>query len=199
MEKNHPICPLRTFFAAIKHLPQILIHSQVYFENSSQSLFDGIWVILFLFVSTFCQKLLWVDVSGGRISTGWALEQALVNSLLAWSLFLTLFYILLALFKKNINLSTLVGQTGVAGLPLAAATLISALSWLIGGWAGLNVTSSGWYTIQSILTFTGLALSWTGLFGYFLMNRGYHIKQLWAALISGGFFILLLIGTLISS
>lgn len=189
----------KQLIVSLKRLPQILFHPDIYFANFRLPLFDGIVVIVILFLGTLFQKLLWVESSTGGLSIGWALEQAAANSLLVWSIFFTVYYAVSTLFKKNVNPIDLVGWIGSAGLPLAVTTLISALSWLIGRFFNLSLIMPIWLNIQNILAWIGLALSWPGLFGYFLLYDGLKLKKLWAVLIPGGIFAIILLGWFLPS
>lgn len=161
-----------------------------YFNELTPSMLDGGLVIFALFVFSLIQKLFWYEPGVARLSMGWAIEQALVNSLLVWSIFFTLYYLALTLLRMPVNIAWLVGQVGAAGLPVVLATLLSDLLWL----AALLIPQLGawsfWLPLHNILAWMGLLFSWPGWMGYLLMREGYKTKQLWAWLVPGAALIL---------
>jgi hypothetical protein len=171
--------------ASMKRLPGICVAPRNYFATVSAPLWDGGIVFVVLFLVTFAQKLLWVDPGKARLTVWWALEQSFMNSLLAWSIFFSLFFTLLTILRKPVTLVGLAGQVGAAGMPLVVATLLSDVLWLLvlafPGFSSLPY----WLTLHQILAWAGLLLSWPGLYGYYLLRDGYKIKQLWAVLLPG--------------
>lgn len=189
---------LRLLGDSIKRTPSLLTHPRRYFGESAPSLLDGTLVIFLLFLFTLIQKLLWLEPGVGRMTFGWATEQAFVNSLLVWSIFFTLFYITLFLLRQSVSLAALAGQVGAAGAPLAVVTFLSDLLWLPTLWMPSLAGLPFWLPFHHVLSWLGLVLSWPGLFGYFLLREGYKTKQLWALFIPGAALIVFAIPSLIA-
>lgn len=185
--------------SSIKRFPQILFHPATYFPSAQYPLLDSVVVISLLFLVTLFQKLLWIDPSKTNVTFGWVIEQAAVNSLFVWSVFTSIFYAILAIFKKTTALTEIFGRAGSVGLPLAISTFLSVISLLFVRIIHLPLNMPVWLTAQNILSWLGLAMSWPGLFGYFLLYHGYKLKRTWAALIPGLLFILFITGWILPS
>lgn len=178
---------------AFKKLPQILRHPRRYFSESTPVFLDGLVVIFVLFLATLVQKLLLVKTGAPLSSYLWALEEAAINSLLVWSIFMALFYFVLAFTRQPINYASLAGQVGAAGAPLMMTTLISAVLGLLALLAPSISQMVFWAPLLTFLAWVGLVLSWPGLFGYFLLREAYKMKQLWAILIPGAALIVMIL------
>lgn len=182
-----------TLSLAFKRLPQILCHPRRYFAETAPAFLDGLMVIFLLFLATLVQKLLLVKAGASLSSYLWALEEAAVNSLLVWSIFLALFSFVLAFTQKPINYVSLAGQVGAAGAPLVVTTSVSAILGLIALLVPSLAQMVFWAPLQTILAWIGLVGSWPGLFGYFLLREAYKMKQLWAILIPGAALIVMIL------
>jgi len=166
-------------------LLNIFKNPREYFADPEVSILDGALVIFLLFVFTFIQKLVWVDPTNAAILPLEALRQAAVNSLLVWSLFCVVFYALDEIFHTGVKFLHLAGMVGSAGAPLVVTTLLSALMCGIAVLFNLKPVISQWTLVQEILGWLGLALSWPGLFGFFLMRDGLKLPKLWAFILTG--------------
>ncbi len=182
---------------SIKRAPSLLTHPRRYFGESAPSLLDGTLVIFLLFRFTLIQKLLWLEPGVERLTFGWAMEMAIVNSLLVWSIFMALFSFVLAFTRQTINYASLAGQVGAAGAPLAVTTVISAVLGLLALLAPSISQMVFWAPLLTLLAWVGLVLSWPGLFGYFLLREAYKMKQLWAVLIPGAALIVMILPTVL--
>lgn len=185
--------------ASLRRLPYILRHPRRYFADpSSAFLFDGVVVIFLLFLATLAQKLLVVSPGSPFSKYLWAGEEALVNSLMVWSLFLAINSLVLGLARRQVNYSVLSGQLGVVAAPLMVCTIFSAILSLIAFFVPALAQIVLWNVLQNALAWIGLVLSWLGLFGYFLLRDAYQLKQLWAILIPGAALIFVLIPTVMT-
>ncbi|MEA5079807.1 MAG: hypothetical protein VB013_14655 [Anaerolineaceae bacterium] len=182
---------------AFKRLPQLLRHPRRYFSETAPAFMDGLLVIFALFLATLVQKLLLVKTGASLSIYLWALEEAAVNSLLVWSIFMALFSFVLAFTRQPINYASLAGQVGAAGIPLVVTTLISAVLGLIALLAPSISQRVFWAPLHTLLAWVGLVLSWPGLFGYFLLREAYKMKQLWAVLIPGAALIVMLLASVL--
>ena len=180
--------------ASLRRLPSILRHPRRYFADpTSPFLFDGVLFVFLLFLATLVQKLLLV-APGSQISKYlWAGEEALVNSLMVWSLFLALNSLILGLARRQVNYSILSGQLGVVAAPLMVCTVFSAVLSLIAFWVPALAQLAACEALLNALAWIGLLLSWLGLFGYFLLRDAYQMKKLWGVLIPGAALIFVLV------
>ncbi|MHC1740264.1 MAG: hypothetical protein AB9897_04050 [Anaerolineaceae bacterium] len=137
-----------------------------------------------LIAATFLQKLLWVEPGGIAINPWIALKDATINSFMVWSLFCVFFFALAGIFKRAPNLLNLTGLVGAAGAPLVITTTLSAFSWWVASWFELRPILSTWLFVQNSLSWIGLILGWTGIFGYLLLHEGLKIPRTWAILFS---------------
>lgn len=180
--------------ASLRRLPSILRHPRRYFADPTPPfLFDGVLIVFLLFLATLVQKLLLV-ARGSPISKYlWAGEEALVNSLMVWSIFLALNSLILGLARRQVNYSILSGQLGVVAAPLMVCTVFSAVLSFIAFWVPALAQLAVWEVLLNALAWIGLLLSWLGLFGYFLLRDAYQMKKLWAVLIPGAALIFVLV------
>lgn len=158
-------------------------HPGQYFLDDDALIWDGVVVVFALVVVSFFQKLVWVDPYSGVSTLGKAVQNASLNNLLIWALFCVFFFALAGAFRRVVNLPRLCGQVGVAGLPLIGTTLVSALLWVTASALRLDTTSSSWWLVQSGLNWLGLALSWPGVYGYFLFRNALKLSQLWSIIL----------------
>lgn len=185
--------------ASLRRLPYILRHPRRYFADpTSAFLFDGVLIVFLLFLATLAQKLLSVLPGSPLSKYLWAGEEALVNSLMVWSIFLALNSLILGLARRQVNYSVLSGQLGVVAAPLMVSTVFSAVLSLIALLVPALAQAAFWDVLQNALAWIGLLLSWLGLFGYFLLRDAYKMKQLWAIIIPGAALILLVIPALVA-
>lgn len=169
--------------ASLKRLNGLLAHPRTYFSNPEVTIWDGVIVIVGLFLVTFWQKLVWSEPGSAPMDFWKALGDAAINSLMIWCLFCAFFFALSGFLSKKMNLARLSGLVGSAALPLVFTTLFSALTWQVAIIFGINTNLDYWSIGQLIISWLGLVLSWPGLMGYYLMTDGLKYKQLVAALL----------------
>jgi hypothetical protein len=182
---------------SFKRLGSIFRNPGGYFADPEVSILDGAIVILALFLVTFLQKLVWADPSAQAIAPLEALKQAAINSLMVWSLFSVFFFALGRIFRKGPNLMKICGLVGAAGIPVVMTTLLSGLSWLAASFINLRPILAQWLFVQNGLSWLGLALSWTGLFGYYLLYDGLKVSRVWSILLTVSAFAILVVGKLL--
>jgi hypothetical protein len=177
-----------------KRLTRLFTHPEAYFSDREVTIWDGVVVMVGLFAASFVQKLVWVEAGSQALSPLEALKQAAINSLLIWSLFCVFYFAIAGVFRRSVNLARLSGWVGAAGLPVVVTTCISAISWLIAGAFDLTPIYSAWMVLQTGLSWLGLALSWAGLFGYFLLKNSLQLRKLWSVLLPLIVFLFLVAG-----
>jgi hypothetical protein len=183
--------------ASLRRLRGSLFHPGSYFADPEVTIWDGVIVVFVLFLVSFWQKLVWVDPGFAPINLWAALEKAAVNSLLIWCLFCVFFFAISGFFHRGINLARLSGMVGAAGLPVVLTTLLSALSWTVASILGRDTGTWLWLMLQNMLSYLGLALSWPGLFGFFLFQYGLKLSRMWAIALSVSALMLFVIRPLI--
>lgn len=176
-----------------QRLLKLVRQPALYFADPEGTFLDGALVVGALFLVTFIQKLLWFEPGVPHLSWRAALSQALINSLMVWSLYCVFFFAIAGMFRRRANLVTLSGEVGVAGLPLAGIVLLSVFTWLAAlVWPALPA-QSWWLPLQNGLNWLGLALSWPGVFGYFLLRHSLKLNRVWSSVL-----VLLALGFLIA-
>jgi hypothetical protein len=185
---------MREFRASLARLQKLFTAPAAYFTNPEVTIWDGVLVVVVLFLVTFWQKLVWVDA--GSVSMGFwkAMEEAAVNSLMIWCLFCGFFFALSGFLGTRINLARLAGLVGAAGLPLVFTTLLSALCWTIARIFAINTGVDAWGLSQTIISWLGVIMSWPGVMGYYLMQNGLKIKRPVAILLIGLILVFLVVG-----
>ena len=185
---------MREIQASIERVKKLFNSPAAYFTNPDVTIWDGVLVIVVLFVVTFWQKLVWVDTGMASMGFWKALEEAAVNSLMIWCLFCGFFFALSGFLGTRINLARLSGLVGAAGLPLVFTTLLSALCWTIAKILAINTAVDAWTLSQAIISWLGVLMSWPGVMGYYLMQNGLKIKRLVAILLIGLMLVFLVVG-----
>ena len=183
--------------ASLYRLRGLFSHPGRYFSDPEVTIWDGVIVICALFLVSFWQKLVWVNSLTTPINPWAALEKVAINSLLIWCLFCVLFFAISGFFQNRINLARLSGMVGSMGLPLVITTFLSALTWSAALLFGMDTSSALWLTFQNALSYIGLAFSWPGLFGFFLLLHGLNLKKGWAIALSGAAFLLFVVSPII--
>jgi hypothetical protein len=168
---------------SLRRLSGLVRQPAVYFADPSDTFLDGVLVVSLLFLVTFAQKILWFEPGIPQLSPWAALSQAFINSLMVWSLYCVFFFAISGAFRRGANLVTLSGQVGAAGLPLVGVVLFSFLTWLGALLWPVLTAQSWWLPMQNILNWLGLALSWPGVYGYFLLRHSLKLSRLWASVL----------------
>lgn len=169
--------------ASLKRLNGLLAHPRTYFSDPEVTIWDGVIVIVGLFLVTFWQKLVWSEPGAAPMGFWKALQDAAINSLMIWCLFCAFFFALSGFLSKKMNLVRLSGLVGAAALPLVFTTLFSAVTWQAAIILGINTSLDYWSIGQLVISWFGLILSWPGLMGYCLMTYGLKYKQVVAILL----------------
>jgi hypothetical protein len=167
-----------------KRLGRILGKPDQYFSQEPVLFADGLTTIILLFLVTFLQKLVWADTTTGNSSIVSALGLSALNTLMAWTGFFAIYYLFATIFKKKVLLADLLAASGSAGLPLVLTTLLSCVSWWIGPHFGIADIIGTWTLSQTILGWIGLALSWPGLMGFFILRSKLRLPGIWPLLLT---------------
>ena len=180
-----------------KRILSLLHNPQQFFANKDVQFLDGVLVMAGLLLVTFFQKMVWVEPGSQAVMPLEALKQAGINSLMIWSLYCVFFFAIAGIFRRRANLPQLSGWVGAAGFPLVLTTLISALSWLGASFFDISGISSQWLFLENALSWVGLAFSWPGLFGFYVLHESLQLPKIWAMLLIAGAFIFLVGGSLL--
>jgi hypothetical protein len=180
-----------------KRILSLLHNPQQFFANKDVQFLDGVLVMAGLLLVTFFQKMVWVEPDSQAVMPLEALKQAGINSLMIWSLYCVFFFAIAGIFRRRANLPQLSGWVGAAGFPLVLTTLISALSWLGASFFDISGISSQWLFLENALSWVGLAFSWPGLFGFYVLHESLQLPKIWAMLLIAGAFIFLVGGSLL--
>jgi hypothetical protein len=167
------------FIRSIKRLPQVLLHPAHYFAEENDIWLDGAIAIALLFLVTLLQKLAWQEVPGEAAPFGTAASQSALNTVMVWTGFFGIYYLFMIVFKKRTYLPDLLGAAGSASMPLIITTIISVISWWIGSSIGISVIMPAWIWAQNVLGWIGLALSWPGWMGYFVLRYKLQLPGKW--------------------
>jgi hypothetical protein len=183
---------MHTIIRSFKRLPEAILKPALYFSAESGLWLDGLISTLLLFIVTWLQKLAWGNDLGS------AALDSLLNSLMAWTGFFALYYLVMIIFKKKIHLPDLFGAAGVAGLPVTAATLISVLVWLVSSRFGA-VPQPAWSTwVQTAVGLMGILLAWPGWMAWCIFKNQMKMTGAWPIILPVFFSSVLLVSWLVS-
>jgi hypothetical protein len=171
--------PMQKLVRSLKRIPAVILSPARYFSEEKETWLDGILAVVLLFIATTLQKLAWRQVPGQSLTFGQAAQAAALNTLMAWTGFFAIYYLVMVISKKKTDLPELLGAAGVAGLPVALLTFISALSWWVGGFFGLDAIMPAWIMAQNVLAWIGLALGWPGWMAYYVFRYRLELPGKW--------------------
>jgi hypothetical protein len=170
---------MQKIIRSLKRIPDVLLAPTRYFQMEKETWLDGILVVVLLCIATTLQKLAWNEIPGQAVTPGQAAQAAVLNTLMAWTGFFAIYYLVMVIAKKKADLLELLGAAGVAGLPVALMTLVSAFSLWLGGLFGLEWVIPAWITAQNVLAWIGLALGWPGWMAYFVFRYRLRMPGKW--------------------
>jgi hypothetical protein len=183
---------MQMIIRAFKRLPDALLKPAHYFSAESGLWLDGLISTLLLFIVTWLQKLAWGSDPGP------AALDSLLNSLMAWTGFFALYYLVMVVFKKTAHLPDLFGAAGVAGLPVAAATLLSTLIWLAASGFGA-VSQPAWSTwVQTAVGLIGILFAWPGWMAGCIFKHQLKMTGAWPIILPVVFSSVILVSWLVS-
>jgi hypothetical protein len=171
--------PMQKLVRSLKRIPAVMLTPARYFAGEKETWLDGILVVVLLFIATTLQKLAWQQVPGQTLTLGQAAQAAALNTLMAWTGFFAIYYLVMVITKKKTDLPELLGAAGVAGLPVALLTCLSALSWWVGGFFGVGGIMPAWIVAQNVLAWIGLALGWPGWMAYYVFRYRLELPGKW--------------------
>jgi len=174
---------MEKFFSSLKRIPDVILHPAKYFLDEAGLWLDGLLVTVVLVIVTALSKLSWGQLIGLPVSVGDAFSSSALNSLMAWTGFFAIYYIIMLIFRKSANLVDLFGAAGSAGFPLLLITLIAALLWWLGAILSIPLSTPVWAFIQNLLSWVGVALSWPGWMAYFIFKYKLGLKMIWSILL----------------
>jgi len=170
---------MQKLLRSLKRIPTVMLTPARYFSEEKETWLDGILVVVLLFIATTLQKLAWRGVPGQALTLVQAAQAAALNTLMAWTGFFAVYYLVMVAAKKKADLSELLGAAGVAGLPVALLTLISALSWWIGNYFGLDAIMPAWIAAQNVLAWIGLTLGLPGWMAFYVFRFRLGLPGKW--------------------
>jgi hypothetical protein len=168
---------------SIKRLPQIILQPAKFYSQNQGIWLDGILVVILLFIATVLQKLAWLEIPGEPLSQGAAAQLSAMNTIMAWTGFFGIYYLFMLVFKRRVDPADLLGAAGTAALPLVLTTLISVVSWWVGNAVGISSIMNFWLLAQNVLGWLGLALSWPGWMGYYVLRYKLLLPGKWPVIL----------------
>jgi hypothetical protein len=174
LKQIESVIKMKKVIASIKRLPMALYKPAQYFSTETGIWLDGIFAVVMLFAVTLLQKV----VQG--TAAGEAAQSSALNTLMAWTGFFAIYYLVMTIFKKKTDLPDLLGAAGSASLPLVITTVVSLLLGWVVTLSGTSPNTGAWTLIDNLLNWAGVLLSWPGWMAYCVFRHKLELPEVWS-------------------